>query len=139
MRADWIEIKRGDVQPQYSGIHISMNPKGDIVMNRVTYEMMGAPLAFTLLYDRVNNRIGLKPATLSTRNAYPAFKINLAGAKLLRGYRLMREHRIILPQTVEFCDAETDEDGILIIDLRSARVSQRAIGWEMRKKRMEHG
>ena len=69
MRADWIEIKRGDVQPQYSGIRVTMNREGTIAMSRVTYEMMGGPKAFLLLYDKANNRIGLKPAALTTANA----------------------------------------------------------------------
>ena len=69
---------------------------------------------------------GLKPAALSTRNAYPARVSNRAGAKMVRGHRLTREHRIILPQTVRFYDADIDEDGILILDLRTAKISPRA-------------
>ncbi len=62
MNADWIEIKRGDILPQFAGIHVSINPKGFITMNRATHQMLGDPAAFLLLYDRVNNRIGLKPS-----------------------------------------------------------------------------
>ncbi len=58
MRADWQEVLRGDVMPQYAGIYVTMNPAGDIVMSRVTNEMMGAPKAFVILFDRTNNRIG---------------------------------------------------------------------------------
>ena len=126
MRPDWREVPRGDMMPQYAGIYVTMNPTGDIVMSRVTYEQMGSPKAFLILFDTVNNRIGLKPATLSTRNAYPARVINRAGAKMVRGHRLTREYRIDLPQTVRFYDADIDEDGVLILDLRTARVSPRA-------------
>lgn len=132
MKADWQEIQRGDVMPQYAGIYVTMNPAGDIVMSRVTYQMMGSPAAFVILYDKANNRIGLKPAALSTRNAYPARVSNKCGAKLVRGHRLTREHRIDLPHTVRFYDAEIDEDGILILDLRTAKPSPRA-----RKRRTE--
>ncbi len=126
MRADWIEIKRGDVMPQYSGIYATMNRQGDIVISRVTYEMLGSPKAFNILYDKTNNRIGLKPATLAIKNAYPVRVWNHAGAKMLRGHRLTREHRIDLPHTVQFTDAHINEDGILILDLRTARHSPRA-------------
>ncbi len=126
MKADWIEIKRGDVMPQYAGIYVTMNPAGDIVMSRVTYEMLGSPKAFNILYDRVNNRIGLKCAALTTRNAYPARVSNRCGAKLVRGHRLTREQGIDLPQTVQFHDARIDEDGILVLDLRTAKISRRA-------------
>ena len=138
MRADWQEVPRGDVMAQYAGIYVTMNPAGDIVMSRVTYEMMGEPKAFLILYDKPNNRIGLKPAHLSTRNAYPARVSNRAGAKMVRGHRLTREHRIILPHTVQFYDADIDEDGILILDLRTAKVSPRSLGHPRnRGKRMD--
>ncbi|MBK9527950.1 MAG: hypothetical protein IPO41_06435 [Acidobacteria bacterium] len=67
MKADWIEIKRGDILPQFAGIHVSINPKGFITMNRATHQMLGDPAAFLLLYDRVNNRIGLRPAAKAAR------------------------------------------------------------------------
>jgi len=128
MRADWQEVPRGDVQPQYAGIYVTMNPMGDIVMSRVTYEMLGEPKAFLILFDTTNKRIGLKPTALSTRNAYPVRVSNRSGAKMIRGHRLTREHRIDLPQTVRFYDADIDEDGILVLDLRTAKISPRALG-----------
>ncbi len=128
MRADWQEVPRGDVVPQYAGIYVTMNPMGDIVMSRVTYEMMGEPKAFLILYDTTNKRIGLKPAALTTRNAYPVRVSNRAGAKMVRSHRLTREHRINLPHTVRFYDADIDEDGILILDLRTAKICPRALG-----------
>ena len=128
MKAEWIEIKRGDVQPQYSGLRASMNPQGDIVINRVAYQTLGEPPAFLLLYDRINQQIGLKPAAASTRNAYPAVKSNRAGARMVRGHRLTREQRIVLAHTVQFDDAAIDEDGNLILDLRTAVISRRALG-----------
>ena len=47
----------------------------------------------------------------------------------------MREYRISLPETIEFVDPETDKDGILILDLRTARVSERARNWRKNTKR----
>ncbi len=111
--------------PQYSGIYVTMNPKGDIVMSRVTYEMLDAPPAFVILYDKVNARIGLRPAALATKNAYPA-RVQKNGAKMVRGHRLTRMHRINLPHTVQFYDADIDEDGMLVLDLRTAKISPRA-------------
>lgn len=127
MKADWIETKRGDLQPQYAGLRASMNPRGDIVINRAAHEMLGGPKAFLILYDRINQRIGLRPAALTTRNAYPALASNRTGAKMVRGHRMTREQRINLAHTVQFDDAEIDEDGILILDLRTAVVSRRAL------------
>ena len=127
MRAEWQEIPRGDIRPQHAGIYVTMNSKGDIVMSRVTYEMLGSPQAFVILYDKPNNRIGLKPAALATRNAYPARVTNRSGAKVIHGHRLTREHRIDLKQTVQFYNADIDEDGILVLDLRTAKISPRSL------------
>lgn len=127
MLADWIEIKRGDIPAQHAGMHITLNAKGQIVMNRYTHRALGEPAAFSVLYDRANNRIGLRPAVKDTPNAYPALRSNQTGV-MVRGHRLLREHRIILPHTVEFPSAEVDPDGILILDLRTARPSRRALG-----------
>lgn len=127
MRAEWLEVKRGDVMPQYAGISVTMNAKGVIAMSRPTYQLMGEPAAFLVLFDRVNSRVGLKPATASTPNAYPALVSNRCGAKMVRAFRLIREHRIILPHTLRFYDADIDTDGILVLDLRTAKPCPRAI------------
>ena len=134
MRADWQEVPRGDVMPQYAGIYVTMKPKGEIMMSRVTYEMMGSPKAFVILFDQTNRRIGLKPSALTTRNAYPVCVGSNAGAKRLLAYRLTREHDIDLEQTVRFYDAKIDEDGVLTLDLRTAKVSPRALGYQKRVK-----
>jgi len=133
MRADWQEIPRGDVMPQYAGLYATMNPMGRIVMNRITYDKLGSPEAFVILYDRNNNRIGLKPAHGIVKNAYPALVSNNAGAKMVRAFRLLREHNIELPHTVQFCDADISDDGILILDLRTAKLSPRASAHKRRK------
>ncbi len=31
MKADWEVIKRGDVMPQHAGLHVTLNPKGEVV------------------------------------------------------------------------------------------------------------
>ena len=138
MKADWIEVPRGDVMPQYAGIYVTMNPKGDIVMSRVTHEMLEGPPAFLIWYDKANSRIGLKPATLTTKNAYPA-RVKKSGARMIRGHRLMRDHRIDLPYTVRFYDADINEDGTLILPLRTAKISPRAASHPRNRDKVQSG
>ena len=127
MKAEWIEIRRGDVMPQYAGIHVTMNTKGEIVMSRVTYNMLGAPKAFLLLFDKVNNRIALKPTIPAIRNAYPVMtRGRRMQSRCVNAYRLLVEFGIEVPETLEFKDPEIDQDGQLILDLRTAKVSRRA-------------
>ena len=121
--------------PQYAGIYVTMNPGGDIVLSRVTHQMMGGPAAVLLLYDRTNLRIGLKPTALTTRNAYPLPVSNNAGAKKVHTNRLVKEHRIDLPHTVRFYDAEIDEDGVLILNLRTSKPCPRAASRSQRQQK----
>ena len=136
MRADWQELPNGDIHPGAAGISVSMNPKGHIAMSRVTYQMLGEPAAFVIFFDKVNSRIGLKPATLSTRNAYRACKYTgRSGGKVVHANRLIREHRIDLPQTVRFYDADIDDEGYLTLDLRTAKVSPRVLNHPANRKK----
>ncbi|MGE3466132.1 MAG: hypothetical protein AB7J13_04305 [Pyrinomonadaceae bacterium] len=133
MDGNWIEIKRGDVLAHSARLHVTLNPKGHIVMNRYTHLALGEPAAFSVLYDTKNNRIGLRPARKEAPNAYPVLRAHLNSA-MVRADRLLREQRVVLPLTVQFDDAEVDENGILVLDLRTANPSRRAIAWGKRGK-----
>ena len=50
----------------------------------------------------------------------------LPGARIVRALRLLTNFGIVLPETIEFNDAEIDPDTQLILDLRTARVSPKA-------------
>ena len=134
IRPDWRECPKDNVIGQWSAIYVTMNPLGEIAMSRFTYERMDAPKAFVLLFDASNNRIGLKPAALSTRNAYPVRVHGPRGGKKVRGFRLMQEFQIDIKQTLHFKDAHLDEDGTLILDLRTARISARSEGYRRTKE-----
>ena len=134
MRPDWREVPRGDVRTMWAGFYVTMNPKGVIAFSGRTWEKMGAPKAFQVLFDTVNNRIGLKPAALTTRNAHRVGSNSKYGGKRILCGRLMKEFKVSLPMTVRFYDADTDDDGILILDLRTARVSPKAENhWKRRR------
>lgn len=140
MRPDWQELPNGDIHPAAAGISVSINPKGQIAMSRVTHQMLDEPPAFVIYFDKVNSRIGLKPATLATKNAYRACKYTgRSGAKVIHANRLIREHRIDLPQTVRFDDADINEDGILVLDLRTAQVSKRVTNHHRNRKKKVSG
>ena len=133
MKPDWREVPRDEVKGQWAALYVTMNQKGYIVMSRVTYQRLGEPNAFQLLFDATNNRIGLKPTALSTRNAYPVGPCGPHGGKIVRAYRLMQDFGISLPETIRFHDAEIDHDGVLVLDLRTARVTARGAKMSVRK------
>ena len=122
----WTILPKDDIKAQWAGLYVSMNRLGSIVINRAAHERMDSPTAFHVMFDKVNSRIGLKPTALAMKHAYPARKQGRRGARIIRANRLLKEFGLKIPDTLEFPDAEIDGNGMLIIDLRTARVSPKA-------------
>lgn len=133
MKRNWKEIPADGKRAQWAGIYVTMNSKGTIVMNRAAHEMLDSPAAFNLLYDPPNNVIGLKPTGERMKNAYPANRSGRHGGRKIAAYRLMVDCSLQIDQTLEFPDAEIDEDGTLILNLRTAKISNRALNHPKRK------
>ncbi len=123
---DWIIVPRGDVAPHWSGLYVTMNKIGSIVISRVTHERLGEPQGYLVMFDRFNRRLALKPAVPGTRNAYPARNQGRRGARIIRVNRLVAEFGIRPPDTIEFLRPKIDLDGNLILDLRNIRISPKA-------------
>ncbi len=134
MKRIWKEIPRGDKRAQWAGMYVTINSKGMIALNRSAHERANGSAAYQLLYDPANNTIGLKPSTPLTRNAYPAAKYGRHGGRRINAYRLLTECGLVIKETLEFPDAEIDLDGILILNLRTARVSNRALNHPSRRR-----
>ena len=129
----WKELPKDDKKAQWAGFYVTLNSKGSLVMNRSAHERVGAPEAFNVLWDAANNTIGLKPAYPRTRNAYPVMRSGKHGGRRVNVYRLLTEYGLHIKDTLEFPDAEIDENGILLLHLRTAVVSNRAINHPSRR------
>ncbi len=84
-------------------------------MNRIAHELFGAPDSVTLLFDKTNGMIGLRPAEPDTPNAFPVKGkggLNL----IIHGLPFMRHNGIETDKTLTFNRVEND-DGILVLDL----------------------
>ena len=126
MKLQWKEVPTDDsIRGQWAALYVTMTPKGRIALSRVTHEKMGGPKAYVVLFDAANNIIGLKPAHLAVRNARRACKNGPHGGRAINIYRLIQDNSLSLPQTIQF-DANIDHDGILQLDLRTARVAPRS-------------
>lgn len=135
MKRNWKEIPRDGRRAQWAGIYVTLNRKGTIVMNRSAHEQMDSPAAFLLFYDAANNAIGLKPTGKGMKNAYPAAKSGRHGGRKVAAYRLLVECGLNIDDTLEFPDAEIDTDGMLLLSLRTATISKRALNHPTRKNR----
>ena len=136
MKGNWKQVRRGDEHPGYAGLYVTLNQKGHFSINRVTWLRMDSPEAFQLFYDSANSRIALKPSAKAGRDAYPACSGGRNGSRRVHAARLLNECEIDLPATVRFYDAEIDNDGVLILDLRTARVPPSVIAQQRRLDRI---
>jgi len=127
MRTNWKTCPQGDVVGQWAKFYVTLNRRGFIVFSRKTYERLGSPSAFELLFDPTNNRIGLKPSVKGVRNAYTVCPNGKHGGKLVRAWRLLYEFNIDVTDTLEFQGVDVDQEGTLVLDLRTAKVSNRSL------------
>ena len=114
----WEQCPRDENSNRWATFHVTMNPRGEITLTKFVLDMLDAPEAFHLFFDRVNQTIGLKPTRRAMANAYPICPRGSHGGALVRAYRLCQQFGIRLNERVRFLDPRIDEDGILNLDLR---------------------
>lgn len=122
----WRLVPRGDVAPHWSGLYVTMNPRGYLHMSRQTHARLGSPGAFRMLYHEMLRRLVLAPGEKGAKHAYPAGVSGKYGGKVIRAHRLMTEFYIRPPDTIEFLTPKIDEDGNLILDFNKIRISPKA-------------
>ena len=74
-----------------------------------------------MLFDRLSNTIGLNPVGPNSPDAYPAAPRGKHGGRVIGAFRLTQQFGIKIPETVRFTNPEIDGDGVLNLDLRTAR------------------
>jgi hypothetical protein len=121
MNSRWEQCPRGDVVGRWAALYVTLNNRGYIVFNRKTHELLGCSEAVQIFFDRTNSQIGLKPTPVSARHAFPVAKYGRHGGKLIRAHRMLREYDVIVKDTIRFHDAEIGPEGLLVLDLRTAK------------------
>lgn len=137
MRSNWRQVEKRPKGNEITrfGLYASLSRVGNLFINRGAFVGLGEPEAVEIYFDSVNNRIGLKPARASMRNSFRVRKFGYSKGKVIRMMQVLLDYKIDLPATVQFYDIEIDEEGILILDLRTARVSDRVLKHRDNKKR----
>lgn len=107
-------------------LHVSLNRKGEILIGANAFERLGRPGQAVLLIDKVNNLIGIAPASKIKKHAYPLLQKSGGRHRVIRANRFIRHQQIQVSRTVAFHTAEIDEDGILVLDIKATRVIGRS-------------
>lgn len=125
-RVHWEVVPRGDTSTSGARLYAAMNPEGHVTFNARVFEKLGKPEAVLVMFDRVNSRIALKPTYKTVQNAYIVYQRGSdRRSMIVRVGRLLVEYGLQIPELLEFKNVEIDRDGQLILDLRTARASNR--------------
>lgn len=98
-------------------LHVSMAPKGMVIVSHKAYEALGEPSHIEMLWESETDTIGLRPVPPRTVHAFPLYPSRRAGAYRFHALRFLRKHDIRLDYTVRFPTAII-EDGVLILELK---------------------
>lgn len=100
-------------------LHVTLNRRGEIMIGARAFEKLGEPEAAVLLFDKRNETIGIAPVEPDAVNAYPLIEKRNCRHRLIRANLFCRHHKIFVPRTAAFGRVEIDDEGILILNLRS--------------------
>jgi hypothetical protein len=123
MKANWEECKYIEQrQVAWAGLYATLTRHGEIRMGARTWQKLGEPRAVRVYFDKANQRFALMPTQPGVANAFPVNKKGHAGSRLVPILGVLRDKEIDVPETIRFFDAEINDEGALLLDLRTARV-----------------
>lgn len=100
-------------------IWVTLSRKGEITIGTKAHIKLGEPEAAVLLVDKHNHSIGIAPCDPGAGNAFPLIKKKLGSHRVIRANLFCRHNGIFVERTAKFGKAEIDEDGVLVLDLRT--------------------
>ena len=123
MLTEWQEFEGGQIGERYLRMRVTLSIDGGFYFGRRAFEALGMPEAVKLYFDVGGNRIGVKPVPIGDKT----FKIvqskplkgrygHLRATTFCRHYGIMPEGRI------EFQDVHIEPNGMMVLDLNTARV-----------------
>ena len=113
------EVFHAGLKDVASDLHVTLNSDGVILLGARTYERFGKPDAAVLLFDKLNSKIGLMPSHNRVENAYPLQSKGKHRHRVLRANRFCRHWGIKVDRTIEFPNAQINDDGVLVLDLKT--------------------
>ena len=122
MVTDWQEFEGGQLSERYVRPRVTLNIDGEFYFGRRAFEALGMPEAVKLYFDLGSSRIGVKGVqsgekTFNVVQSKPSKGRygHLRAATFCKYYGIKPEGRI------EFQDVRVDADGMMVLDLKTAR------------------
>ncbi|MEQ1605623.1 MAG: hypothetical protein ABL999_12220 [Pyrinomonadaceae bacterium] len=112
----WTEFVGSPNKYRKDSPHVTLSPKGVILMNHVAHASFGSPEWVKLFYDRQNCAIGLKPTGPDADNAFPVKNKGKNANLLIHAKPFIVDLSLETPKTIVFHGVEVDDD-MLVLDL----------------------
>ena len=139
MQGTWEENVPGLPRGRWSRPQATMGPNGNIRITRRTWELMEQPAFVIVLFNITTLTIGLKPIRACIGNAYPVEPFERLGGRIVRAASLVPQSRFRCDRAVRFLDPSIDDDGILILDLKTAYPAARPRPQRLQRPRATEG
>lgn len=119
MLCRWEVFEDGPITPPEERLHASLNRRNDLLLNRNILERLGSPEAVLLMFDRLNEIIGVNPAPPTLPNAFPLKSVTRGRHRIIHATPFCKRFGIRVDATTTFLTPEIDQDGVLRLDLRA--------------------
>ena len=121
MARQWEKFSAGPTRSTRDQMHVTLNKKGTIMLNRKAFQDLGSPKAVVLFFEKTTSVIGVSPAHDKLREAFPV-KCRNDQYWVINAISFCRHFGIDVTGTKAFTDPEIDDKGVLELDLRATRV-----------------
>jgi hypothetical protein len=110
-------FRGGPAKPSQERIHVTINHKGVIYLNRNAHRLLGKPEATYLYFNRERDEIALEPTNPRFADAFPLKRNSQDTGYLIQANPVIRHFGIRLNGTNLFIDPQIDQHGILHLKL----------------------
>ena len=112
---EWEKFTGGPFVAFQDRIHVTLDGKGKLLLNRNVHRLLGKPEAVMLYFNRKKDTIGISPAHARLAEAFP---VRPSGESfVIYVGTFCRHFGIRLTTTEKFVRPDFDNDGILILEL----------------------
>jgi len=124
MKMEWEEFAGGPNEPTNARIHVTLNKKNNLLINKKAFEVLGSPAAVKLLYERRMQTIGVRAAAPGEEKAFPLKRHPRGSHHLISARPFCRYYKINLPEPIKFTEPLID-NGILLLSLHKVEAISR--------------
>lgn len=118
---EWEEYDGGPRDRHKGRMHVTLNRRGMLLLNRTAYDALGRPDAAKLLFDRRRKIIGVRAAEPNDLRPF-TFKTYRNGShRELQIHAFCVAYESVPTETIAFVNPTVDQNNILNLDLQNTR------------------